>query len=161
MKNSDIINLPGVNKYSEVSTMADKEIAFEKVEEVGTVKIANEVIMTIASQAIIDIKGVAVATSFAEDIVDKIVKKNTQRGIRIFSNEETGAIDVEIHVNVAYGTNILEISWAVQEAVRKNITAMTDVNVGKINVCVDGVVVEKEPKPAKVKPEKIKEEKED
>ena len=134
--------------------MADKEIAFENVENSGTVKIANEVIVTIASQAVADIKGVAVATSLAEDIVEKLVKKSSQKGIRIIPNEETGATDIEVHVNVVYGTNILEISWAVQEAVKKNITTMTDVNVGKVNVCVDGIIVEKEPKPEKVKEEK-------
>ena len=136
--------------------MADKEIAFEKVEDMGTVKIANEVVTTIASQAVADIKGVAVATSFAEDIVEKFVKKSSQKGIRIITDDETGITDIEVHINVAYGINILEISWAVQEAVKKNITTMTDVKVGKVNVSVDGILVEKEPKPAK--PEKVKEE---
>lgn len=134
--------------------MADKEITFEKVEDMGTVKIANEVVTTIASQAIADIKGASVATSFAGDIVEKIVKKSSPKGIRIVTDEETGITDVEVHINVAYGMNILEISWAVQEAVKKNITTMTDVNVGKVNVSVDGILVEKEPKPEKVKEEK-------
>ena len=137
--------------------MADKEITFENVENMGTVKIANEVVMTIASQAVADIKGVVVATSLAEDIVEKLVKKSSQKGIRIITDDETSITDVEVHINVVYGINILEISWAVQEAVKKNITTMTDVKVGKVNVCVDGIYVEKEPKPEKVK--EVKEDK--
>ncbi len=134
--------------------MADKEITFETADNKGAIKIANEVVMTIASQAVNDIKGVSVASTFAEGIVDIIVKKNTQRGIRVNTDEETGVTDIDVHINVAYGLKILEVSWAVQEAVKKNITMMTDVNLGKVNVYVDGVLIEKEPKPEKVKEEK-------
>ena len=134
--------------------MADKEIAFETQDNGGSIKIANEVVMTIASQAVADVKGATVASTLAEGIVDIIVKKNTQRGIRINTDSETGITDIDVHINVAYGLKILEVSWAVQEAVKKNITMMTDVKLGKVNVCVDGLVIEKEPKAEKVKTEK-------
>ncbi len=137
--------------------MADKEITFEIAENSGSVKIAHEVIMTIASQAVSDVKGATVVSTLAEDIVDIIVKKGNQRGVRINTDEATGITDVEIHINVVYGLKILEVAWAVQEAVRKNILMMTDAKLGKVNVFVDGVVIEKEPKPAKVKEEKVKE----
>ena len=136
--------------------MADKEIAFETQDNGGSIKIANEVVMTIASQAVADVKGATVASTLAEGIVDIIVKKNTQRGIRINTDSETGITDIDVHINVAYGLKILEVSWAVQEAVKKNITMMTDVKLGKVNVCVDGLVIEKEPKAEKVKTEKSK-----
>lgn len=134
--------------------MADKEITFETADNNGSIKIANEVVMTIASQAVSEIKGASVASTFAEGIVDIIVKKNSQRGIRVSTDEETGLTDIDVHINVLYGLKILEISWAVQEAVKKNLTMMTDVKLGKVNVFVDGVLVEKEPKPEKVKEEK-------
>lgn len=138
--------------------MADKEIIFETKEN-GAIKIANEVVMAIASQALEDIKGVTVASTIAEGIVDKIMKKNASRGINIYTDEETGLTDVDVHVNVEYGLNVLEISWAVQEAVKKNITAMTDVKIGKVNVFVDGVTIEKEPKPKKEPKKEVKEDK--
>mgnify|MGYP003558505243 CR=1 FL=1 len=125
--------------------MADKDIIFETNEN-GAIKIANEVVMAIASQALEEIKGVSVAISIADGIVDKLRKKASGKGINIYTDEETGATDIDVHVNVEYGLNVLEISWAVQEAVKKNITSMTDVKVGKINVFVDGLTVEKEPK---------------
>lgn len=133
--------------------MADREIIFETADNSGSVKIANEVIMTIASQAISEIKGVSVASTFAEGIVDMIVKKNTQRGVRVSTDEATGITDIEVHINVAYGLKILEVSWAVQQAIKKNVTMMTDVNLGNVNVFVDGILVEKEPKPEKKKEE--------
>lgn len=131
-----------------------KDIIFEANEN-GAIKIANEVVMAIAVQALEDIKGVTVAVSIADGIVDKLRKKASGKGINIYTDEETGLTDIDVHVNVEYGLNVLEISWAVQEAVKKNITSMTDVNVGKINVFVDGLTVEKEPK---VKKEVKKEE---
>ena len=139
--------------------MADKDIIFE-TQENGKIMIANEVVMSIAAQALEDIKGVSVVTSIAEGIVDKIIKKNTARGISIYTDEETGLTDIDVHVNVDYGINVLEISWSVQEAVKKNITAMTDVKVGNVNVFVDGLTVEKEPKVKKEKEAKkeVKEE---
>ena len=133
--------------------MADREITFETADNNGSIKIANEVVMTIASQAVSEIKGVSVASTFAEGIVDIIVKKNTQRGIRVSTDDETGRTDIDVHINVSYGLKILEVSWAVQEAVKKNITMMTDVKLGKVNVYVDGVMVEKEPKAEKTKEE--------
>lgn len=134
--------------------MAEKEITFETADNSGSIKIANEVVMTIASQAVNDTKGASIASTLAEGIVDIIVKKNAQRGIRINNDEETGLTDIDVHINVSYGLKILEVSWAVQEAVRKNVTMMTDVKLGKVNVYVDGILVEKEPKPEKIKEEK-------
>lgn len=125
-----------------------KDIIFETNEN-GAIKIANEVVMAIAVQALEEIKGVSVAVSIADGIVDKLRKKASGKGINIYTDEETGLTDIDVHVNVEYGLNVLEISWAVQEAVKKNITSMTDVKVGKINVFVDGVTVEKEPKAKK------------
>ncbi len=125
-----------------------KDIIFETNEN-GAIKIANEVVMAIASQALEEIKGVSVAVSIADGIVDKLRKKASGKGINIYTDEETGLTDIDVHVNVEYGMNVLEVSWAVQEAVKKNITSMTDVKVGKINVFVDGVTVEKEPKAKK------------
>ena len=131
-----------------------KDIIFEGNEN-GAIKIANEVVMAIAVQALEEIKGVSIAVSIADGIVDKLRKKASGKGINIYTDEETGLTDIDVHVNVEYGLNVLEISWAVQEAVKRNITSMTDVNVGKINVFVDGLTVEKEPK---VKKEVKKEE---
>ena len=99
--------------------MADKEIIFETNEN-GAIKISNEVVMAIAVQALEEIKGVSVAVSIADGIVDKLRKKASGKGINIYT-----------------------------EAVKKNITSMTDVKVGKINVFVDGLTVEKEPKAKK------------
>lgn len=130
--------------------MAEKDIIIGTKEDTGEIKISNDVVVVIAAQALNEIKGVHLATSAAEGIVDKLVKKTAQRSIRIYLNEEKNA-DIDVHISIEYGKNIPEICWTVQDAVKKNVESMTDLSIGKVNVFVDGVTVEKEPKAPKTK----------
>lgn len=131
--------------------MAEKDITFETEESQGAIKISNEVVLIIAAQALNDIKGIHLAASAAEGFVDKLVKKPAQRGVRIYLDDEAKEVDIDVHINIDYGMNIPEISWTIQEAVKKNVETMTDISVKKVNVFVDGVSIEKEPKTPKVK----------
>lgn len=137
--------------------MAEKDIILETQENSGEIKISNDVITAIAAQALAEIKGVDLAVSAAEGIVDMLVKKGSQRGVKIYVEDESKNADIDVHVVIMYGINIPEISWKVQEAVKKNVESMTDISVKKVNVFVDGVSIEKEPKPPKAK--KVKEDK--
>lgn len=137
--------------------MAEKEIIMDVKEGQGALKIASDVIATIAAQALTEIKGISLATEAGDNFVDKLVKKATAKGIRIYFDEETKKADIDVHISILYGLNISEVSWKVQEAVKKNIEMMTDVSINLVNVFVDGVILEKEPKPEK--PKKVKAEK--
>lgn len=134
--------------------MAEKEIIFETAENAGEIKISGDVILSIAAQALAEIKGISLMASAAESIMDKLVKKATTGGVKIYLGEEEKVVDIDVHVALNYGINIPEISWEIQDAVKKNVEAMTDITVNKVNVFVDGLVIEKEPKPAKPKKEK-------
>ena len=131
--------------------MAEKDIILETKENAGEIKIANEVILSIAAQALNEIKGVSVVGSVADTFMDKLVKKNATGGMKVYLNEEEKRVDLDVHVSMNYGLNIPDTSWLIQEAVKKNVEAMTDISVDKINVFVDGVILEKEPKPEKIK----------
>ena len=48
--------------------MAEKDITFETEENPGAIKIANEVVLIIAAQALNDIKGIHLAASAAEGL---------------------------------------------------------------------------------------------
>ena len=141
--------------------MAEKDIIFATEESAGEIKISNEAILIIAAQALCDIKGIHLAVSAAEGIVDKLVKKPSQRGIRIYLDDDAKKADIDVHISIDYGMNIPEVSWTVQESVKKNVETMTSISVDKVNVFVDGVTIEKEPKPPKakkIKAESIQEE---
>ncbi len=141
--------------------MAEKDIIFATEESAGEIKISNEAILIIAAQALCDIKGIHLAVSAAEGIVDKLVKKPSQRGIRIYLDDDAKKADIDVHISIDYGMNIPEVSWTVQESVKRNVETMTSISVDKVNVFVDGVTIEKEPKPPKakkIKAESIQEE---
>jgi uncharacterized alkaline shock family protein YloU len=60
-----------------------------------------------------------------------------QRGVRV--SEEDGAVRVEVHVEVEWGTSMSEVGVAVQERVTAYLGRMADVVPAAVDVVVDGV----------------------
>ncbi len=115
----------------------------------GDIRISDEVIATIASVATKEIEGISgLSLSIANEIASKFVKKNANRAIKVTVNEEEVIIDVSLLVK--YGIRIPDVSWEVQENVKKSVESMTGLNVSKVNVIVAGVDFEEE-KPAEKK----------
>ena len=104
----------------------------------GSIKISDEVIATITSVATMEIDGVCgLMGSIAGEIANKLVKKNTNKGIKVSSDDKEAVIDVNIIVR--YGVKIPEIAWDVQENVKKAVESMSGLVVAKVNVHVVGV----------------------
>ncbi|MBE7022815.1 MAG: Asp23/Gls24 family envelope stress response protein [Ruminococcaceae bacterium] len=112
--------------------------------ETGAVKISDEVVQTIAGMAAREVKGVALATSIADGLVEKIVKKGFSKGVKIDMAEKEVSLDV--HILVDYGVKIQAVSAELQDIIKRNIETMTDLIVNTINVYVDGINFSKEPK---------------
>ena len=141
--------------------MAEKDMILENSEGAGEIRIANEVVISIAAQALSEIKGITLGGA-VDSFVEKLVKKTVTGGVKVYMDEESKSVDMDVHVSILYGMNIPEISWNIQEAVKKNVETMTDIAVRQVNVFVDGVIIEKEPKPEKPKKQKaIKKEEEE
>jgi len=107
-------------------------------ENSGTIKISDEVIATITTVAVSEIDGVCgFMGSFAGEIVSKFSKKNSNKGIKVTTNENETVIDINIIVR--YGIRIPEIAWEVQENVKKSVESMSGLSVVKVNIHVVGV----------------------
>lgn len=107
-------------------------------EQNGNIKISDEVIATIASVATKEIEGISgLSLSFTDEITSKFVKKNATKSIKITQND--GNITIDISVVVNYGVRIPDVSWEVQENVKKSVELMSGLNVEKVNVIVAGV----------------------
>ena len=117
--------------------MADELNINEQTEELGEV--------VIAGLAVGEVEGVSVVNSLADGLVEKFVKKNYGKGIRVDMNGKEVSIDV--HVIVEYGVKIPDAAWELQEVVKKNIETMTNLAVTKVNIFVEGISIEREPKP--------------
>ncbi len=127
-------------------------------EEIGEIKIAEDVVLVVAGLAVGEVKGVTVVNSLTDGIVEKFTKKNYGKGIRVEMQEKN--VTVDVHVVVDYGVKIPDAAWELQETVKKNIESMTNLSVSGVNIFVDGINIEKEPKPEpKPKEKLVKEEK--
>lgn len=111
--------------------------------ELGSIRIADEVVAIIAGLAAMEIDGVAsMSGGIAGGIAEALGRKNLAKGVKVEVGEEEAAIDLFMIVN--YGSRIPDVAWAVQENVKKAIENMTGLRVIKVNVHVQGVIFPQE-----------------
>ncbi len=115
--------------------------------EDGAIKISEEVVQTIAAMAVKDVKGVTIAASFADGFVEKFVKKNFNKSVKITLEEK--AVTVELHIGIDYGVKIQTVAAELQDVIKRNIETMTDLSVTRVDIYVDGINFNKEPKEPK------------
>lgn len=124
-------------------------------EEIGEIKISEEVIQVVAGIAVSEVDGISVTNSLAEGIVEKFVRRNYGRGIKV--SLEDNVADIYLHITVNYGIKIPDTAFLLQENVKKAIETFTDITVNKVNVFVDGINMEEEPKVKKQQKKSAKE----
>ncbi|MEW6045492.1 MAG: Asp23/Gls24 family envelope stress response protein [Bacillota bacterium] len=106
--------------------------------ELGEVRIANDVVSTIAGLAAIEVEGVAgMSGGIAGGISEMLGRRNLSRGVKVEVGQHQAALDIYIIVN--YGVRIPDVAWRVQENVKRQIETMTGLEVSEVNVHVQGV----------------------
>lgn len=120
-----------------------------EISEYGSVRIADEVVATIAGLAAIEIPGVAgMSGGIAGDITEMLGKKSLSKGVKVKIEENEAFID--LYMIMDYGIRIHEVSRKVQEKVKISIENMTGLNVKYVNIHIQGVkfgeeqIIEKE-----------------
>ena len=115
------------------------------LDELGSIKITDEVVAIIAGIAAMDVPGVSsMSGGIANGIAEALGRKNLSKGVKVEVGEKEAAID--LYIIVEYGYRIPEIAWNIQEKVKKSVEAMTGLNVIEVNIHVQGVNFEKESK---------------
>ena len=118
--------------------MDPSEIASEEHTNLGTIRIADDVVKVIAGLAAIEIKGVAgMSGGFAGGIAEMLGKKNLSKGIKVEVGEKEAAIDLSVIMD--YGVRIPDIAAQIQESVKSAVEQMTGLTVVEANVNVQGV----------------------
>ncbi len=111
--------------------------------EIGSVRIADEVVAIIAGMAAVDVPGISeMSGGLADGIADILGKKNLSRGVKVTMTESDVIIDMNIIVD--YGCRIPDVAWNVQERVKKAIEEMTGLSVIEVNIHIQGVSFAKE-----------------
>ena len=107
-------------------------------ENYGDIKISDEVIATIASVATKEISGISgLSLSIAGEIASKFTKKNLSKAVKI--STEGNNVTIDISVVIEYGVVISDVSWEVQQNVKKAVETMSGLTVDKVNIIVAGV----------------------
>ena len=119
--------------------MADNRKTFKiKSDQVGDVRVADEVVAIIAGLATTEVEGVSsMAGNITNEFVSKLGMKNLSKGIlvEVMENE----VKVDVAINISYGYSIPEVSSKVQDKVKTAIENMTGLNVAVVNVRIASV----------------------
>ena len=112
-------------------------------ENLGEVKIADEVVAIIAGLGATEVDGVAsMAGNATRELVAKLGVKSLSKGVKVDVLE--GIVTVSLALNLKYGYSIKTITGKVQEKVKAAIENMTGLEVADVNIRVAGVEIPEE-----------------
>lgn len=107
-------------------------------ENMGTVKIADDVVAMIAGIAAIEVEGVAsTAGNATNELMSKVGVKNLKKGVKVDVLDKV--VEVDLALVMEYGYNIPATSQKVQEKVKNAIENMTGLEVSDVNIRIAGV----------------------
>jgi len=125
-------------------------------EGMGTIRIADDVVATVAGLAALETPGIAAMSGgISEGWAKRLSGKHVQRGVSVEVGEREAAIDLRVIVH--YGVAIHDVCWQLQERVREAVETMTGLKVVEVNVKVEGVQLpDEEPEEAPAPPSRVK-----
>ncbi|MBD5393859.1 MAG: Asp23/Gls24 family envelope stress response protein [Lachnospiraceae bacterium] len=119
-------------------TVEQNTYVLQENEDLGTVKIADDVVASIAGIAATEVEGVvSMAGNIGNELKSRIGVKSLAKGVKV---EVIGkSVKADIALVVEYGYNIPVISQKVQEKVKSTIESMTGLKVTDVNIRIAGV----------------------
>ncbi|WP_017814673.1 MULTISPECIES: Asp23/Gls24 family envelope stress response protein [Paenibacillus] len=106
--------------------------------EMGTIKIADDVVAKVAGMAALETPGIAAMSGgLSEGFAKRLSGKNVQKGVTVEVGQREAAIDLRIIV--LYETPIHEVCRMLQQNVREAVETLTGLKVVEVNVKVEGV----------------------
>ena len=115
--------------------MAEYKQYITQNQENGAVMISEEVIATIVSNAVTDVEGVVSIGTAKSNLERKLLNK----GMKI-TISETNDVTIDCNIVVTYGTSVITVANAAQEAAANAVEAMTGIKPAAININVSGIV---------------------
>jgi uncharacterized alkaline shock family protein YloU len=106
----------------------------------GSCIISEDVIASIASTAACEIPGVAGMAKRPTDLRGLVASGVAPKAVKVTNNEHETVLDV--YVNLKQGAKIQETAALIQQSVKSAVQSMTGKPVTRINVHVEGMVLE-------------------
>ena len=108
----------------------------------GKVKIHNEVVGTIASVAAMEIEGVvSMSRGLVRGLTELLGKKDLDRGIKVQIRGKE--VILALNIIIKYCAKIPEVSYRIQENVKKTVEKMTGLTVTDVSVHIQGIEMPK------------------
>lgn len=105
----------------------------------GTTRVANQVVASIAALAALDVGGVHAMYHPGAQPLERITRRaHAYRGVRVDFVE--GALRLDVYIVVEAGLNVQSVGSEVQRRVVDAVDRMLDLSVAEVNVFVSEVV---------------------
>ena len=122
----------------EVYMAQEKKIS--TVQDIGTVRIADDVVAMIAAFAALDVEGVAcMPGDVTREMISKGGMKKIAKSVKVDVTRE--GVKADLSVIVEYGYNIPATSSRVQKRVKNAIEEMTGLVVIDVNIHISGISI--------------------
>lgn len=112
-------------------------------ENIGVVRISDEVVSVIAGIAAQEVDGILDSQMGVTNNLTNIFKgkKNAPKASKVILEEDRAIIDM--NVSVEYGRKIMDVVSQVQDNVKKTVEAMTGLYVEAVNINVQNIYLPK------------------
>lgn len=117
-------------------------MSIQKETELGSIKISEDAIATLAGGVVTESYGVVGMASqkiLKDGLAELLGKENYSRGIVVRENEKQ--LELDLYIIVGYGVKITEVVYEVQKKVKYVLEKTLEVKFKAVNVYVQGVRV--------------------
>ena len=112
-------------------------------EEIGSVKIADDVVAMIAALAATEVEGVAALSgNMTNEFLSRVGVRNAAKGTRVEVIQKK--VKVDLAITIEYGFNIPATCQRVQTKVKNAVENMTGLEVSDVNIRIAGVNMQKD-----------------
>lgn len=100
--------------------------------------LSHEVIATYVADAARGVAGIVDLHTSPWKGFSARMRETHSQGV-VVRDSPSGSVDIEIHAQVAWGVHIPDLARKVEEAVRRQVTALLSIDLGTVTLFVDGI----------------------
>lgn len=135
------------NKKITEEVKGTSEISGVDVEITNNLNISEDVIGIIAGIAAAEVEGVSGMTLGLVDGINQILGSNKKYSKGVKVELDGNNVIIDLYVIVKYGVKIPDVAFSIQNSVKTSVESMTGLNVGAVNINVQGITFEKGTRP--------------
>ncbi len=105
----------------------------------GTIKLSQQYLVDLITHTVTNCFGVAGVSSRnnRQAFLSYFTGADPKRSIKLKYNKKF--LEIDLHILMAYGVNISETVRSIKHKIRYNIEDLTELEIGRINIFVDGI----------------------